>query len=333
VPDQPGPHAIALEDRLPLGGQEDGTWSLAASVERTLPPDEDPGASRTALYTQLRATWRHLDAANRLNWRGEVLGRPYFDREAPVIGLRGRVEHPLAVAPLTLFASASAYGQALGGHGLAWSGTVAGGATWENEINEKTYQAATVTGFARTLSLSAAEARLSRPDPDVFTRYKDQHRHGLRLSYALRHQPWLDTIWSGSVSLATNESLNPFKPDHVSLSADWLQLLGPMVVDVGVTHTRFFEDADRPNARNDTLLRIGLLREWWMPSSRRWEIGAALGYRTLAREWVGVLSMAWHFGNGRGFRDFAPGEAPFADLRARPLFGLPNNGMRDAATH
>ncbi|WP_043342152.1 hypothetical protein [Belnapia moabensis] len=334
VPDRQPAQPIALEDRLPLGGQEDGSWSLSASVERTLPADEEPGLSRSALYAQLLAGWRYLDTRNRLHWRGEVLGRGDMDGGSPALGLRGRVEHGLADAPLTLFATASAYGQVLDRQGAAWSGTLTAGLRWENEISEKTRQFATISGFVRALGgISAEDAGRRRPDPDVFTRYKDQHRQGLRLSYALRHQPWLDTIWTLGASVVTNEDLNLFQPDHASLSAGWLQLLGPVVLEAGMTQTRYFADADRSAARDDTLLRLGLLREGWLPSGQRWEIGATAGYRTLAREWVGLLSFTWHFSGGRGFRDFTPAEVPFATLRERPLFGMRNNGMGNAPAY
>ncbi|MFC7737635.1 hypothetical protein ACFQX4_17740 [Roseomonas sp. GCM10028921] len=334
VLDVPPALSIVLEDRLPLGRQEDGTWSLSASVERALPPDEDPGQSRSALYTQLLAGWRYLDVVNRLYLRGEAILRGDIDAGSPTLGLRGRVERSFADAPLTLFASASVFGQALSGHGTAWSGTLSGGLRWENEIDEKTRQFATVSGFVRALGgLSADQARVLYPDPDIFTRYKEQHRQGLRLSYALRHQPWLDTVWTLGASVVSNEDLNLLRPDHIALTAEWAQLLGPAVIEAGVTHTRYFSDPDRAMPRNDTLLRVGLLREGWLPSGQRWEIGATAGYRTLAREWTGMLFFTWHFSTGRGFRDFTPAEVPFARLRERPLFSLPNNGMRDAPTY
>ena len=330
VPDTPPPLTVDLTDALPLGGQEDGTWSVAASVQRALPLVENgPGGGNTGtgLFFQLGSTYRYFDAANRLYWRGEVLGRSYFDGTQPVIGLRGRVEHELASAPITLFAEASAFAQQVGSKGLANSGTLSGGAVWKHQLDEKTYQYATLSGYVRSLSLSAADAVGQSIDPDIFSAYKANHPIGLRISYVLRHEPWVDTIWTGSITAATGQEWDLFSPAYFSAGVDWLQLLGPVIVDAGVRSTYYTARSNGPGSSIDNLLRLTVAYEGWTPSGDRWEIGASAGYRTQSKEWIGLLSFTWHFSNGRGFRDYVPGDIPFANLRSRPLFGLSNNTM------
>lgn len=161
---------------------------------------------------------------------------------------------------------------------------------------------------------------LERPDTagpvdlDVYSDYRADHRHGLRLAERLVHRPWLDTEWWGAAVLASNE--NPVDPDHLDLRAAWRQRLAGLQLDLEARHTRYLADDDRAADGRRTRLALGLDWERWRADGERWAMGLDLVRDLDADEWSAGLGLTLHLGTGRGYRDFAPGTLSFRDLRS-----------------
>ncbi|WP_448206759.1 hypothetical protein [Azospirillum sp. sgz302134] len=327
VADAPDIRGVRFDDGLPLGGQEDGTWSVTALVQRRLANDEPQTGTKPQPSAELSAVHRYFDPARQLYWRTEFLARGW-DLDRPTLGFTERVEHRPVDLPLVLRAGADLYGQRLPERGVEWSGTLQAGAAFRQELSEKTGHRMGATVFVRHLSLSQEEARgLGDIDPDVFTPYKATHRHGLRFSYSLTHSPWLDTRWVLNAGLTTTQSFNPLQPDNVALEVAWQQLFGPVVAEIGYRQARYFANGGRSAPLNDNRLRLGASYDHFLPSGERVELGFGVEKRLRTGDVTGLVSVTWHFGNGRGYRDFMPGEVPFDDIRGRRLFALSNNNV------
>lgn len=335
IADASEPPPLAVLDALRLGRQEDPTWSATSTLERRILFDEDPsGRNLSQEFLELRLARRFFDPYRRRYDRSDFLARANR-HGGQTLGVHEELHHRPALSSLNFEARANAYlqaGKRLEGStsdAVRWSIAVRGGVRQRRELGPKTHHTPALALFARALSLTADEVvDPGEIDRDVFTRYKAQHRAGAFLSETLTHAPWLDTRWSVSAALASNERILE-RPDHVRLEAGWKQKIADLQLTAEYRSVWFFADRDRARGLTRRALSLEVAGDLWRGNRRRLELGLVfLSHLDEGRSSAGV-SLSFHDDHGRGFRDFAPGSVEFLDLRDRRAARTANNRLRD----
>jgi len=107
-------YPIQGQEVLPLGGQELGTLSLSASLNRTIAADvitPNKLSDTVDRYVEERATYRYFDELRRIFWRGDILTRQRKSG-SPTLGIEGSAEYSPIDFPLTFWTLGTAYTQA-----------------------------------------------------------------------------------------------------------------------------------------------------------------------------------------------------------------------------
>ncbi len=332
----PGGEAVLpRNDDYPLGGQEDGSLSLAVVLNSRTRVDDEAGASGSLRenFTEFRAEYRYFDPLRRRYWRGEarVRGREFG---GPTLGLGGHVYMtPWADRP---WLHTSAHLSALVQHPGDSLPGADGRSEWivngslrvlaHQALGPRAWHEPALTLFGRLMSLQRNTRYPGKAlDRDVFSRYKAQHQRGLRLADTLTWRPWRDTEWFLRAGLSSNEDFNPFRPDNVSGRIGWRQLFGPVDVEARLRVQRFLADSDRRkvSTRRDLDLQMNWMDWPWM--QRRLALGLRFSHNLNRADNSFLLTLSWQGGNGRGYRDFRHGEIPFYELRRRDV---PERGNR-----
>ncbi|MBV0934491.1 hypothetical protein [Marinobacterium weihaiense] len=126
---------------------------------------------------------------------------------------------------------------------------------------------------------SASDAALSQLDPLVYSEYRVQHPRYLRLRQQFDWRPWLDQRWYARADLVSNEELDPFNPDYLSLTTAVEQLLTPRLsAAAGIRWRQYRADEDRPDALDRT--RVFVAGDWlsWRHSGNALALGGRLDY-------------------------------------------------------
>lgn len=344
------PGGVTLTDGLPLGGQEDGTWSVGLSRNRSFESEAADGGGAPLRYGQLSASYRHFDEDRREYFRGELLSRAYSDGSSAMgfmgekaareyqhgnstLGLRAEWFKPRGRLPVDLELGASLFTQRpkylIGSADRAWAARIDAAIAQTRPIDPKTEHRPTVSAFARVLEVEYSDY-VKLVDPDVFSRTRSRHRWGLRIADTLTYRPWLDSEAYVGGGITSNAALEPFlPPDRVDVRAGWRQLMGPVHAAVEYRGVHYFDDESRRRSLFTDELKLDLTWEKWTEGLHRHELG--LRYALRLSDGRSGLELFWnyHLGNGRGYRDFRPGETPFRDLRERALPVLRNNVIRD----
>ncbi len=111
--DQRPSYPLQGREVLPLGGQEQGTLSLTASLNRTLSTDvltPNKISDTVQRYLEERATYRYLDELNRIFWRGDILTRQRRHGK-PTFGAEGSAEYSPIEYPFTFWGLGKIYTQ------------------------------------------------------------------------------------------------------------------------------------------------------------------------------------------------------------------------------
>ena len=310
-----------LRDDFALGRQEDGTWSLGIAAVRRNNLQEDQSRPQPEQFLEYQATHRYRSEEDGFLY-SRALAR-LRQKGGPTFGLLHKNQFDFGRWWFARL-EADAYLQ-VPDQGAEFAGSVKGLLGTRLTLSPKTALIPTYSLFARYLSVDRGDLGRNRKyfplqvDQDVFTSYKFEHRAGSNLALELQHRPWLDTLWYVRGSVASNEDLNMFAPDHLGLDLGWSQLLGPVVADLGFRQRFFQADGDRAaSSRRDQII-LSLSWNLWTLNQHRLE--AALGYtHDFSRDTdLGLFSLSWHGGEGRGLRDFSPGELVFPDLLQRDV--------------
>jgi len=340
----PGPFDIPIStveqstghDDYPLGKQEDGTSSIGLRLVSRTRVDDEEESRRSRFrenFSELRAEHRYFDETNNRYWRSEILGRVRKDGN-PVLGFGQHLYHwPLSRWP-SLQTSANLTGflqrpgdELAGKNGATeWTVNANARALLHIPVTPRTYHEPALTLFGRAMSLNRNNRYSGESlDRDVFSRYKAQHKGGVRLSEYLLHKPWMDTEWYSQLAVTSNEDFNLASPDNLETRAGWRQLIGALDVDAGFRLRHYLSDDDRAGSstRSDLRLKMSWMR--WNMLQRRAELNLFLNHDIDNNESSVYFGLFLHGGNGRGLRDFRNSEVRFSDIRER---NMPNNANR-----
>lgn len=311
-----------FRDSLSLGGQEDGTYSVYGryALRRTT-DSEGIGGEERDHARELGFKYRErVGGPQQATYyeSGVFLREP--DSADLLLGLRMRVDRYLGNSPWALGGRASVYLQDLNDADFpAWGAVVRGSVSHHHAYSPRTRQTVTVQPFLRKLGISGSEAARTRPDPDLYTRYKRSHRHGVTVSWSGRHDLHADTRLRLRSSLLTNEDFNPLEPDRADMGLSVEQKIGQLAVGAGYRSRYFFNDGGRSSGV--TRNRFTLFGDWslWSHSGNRLDLRLEAARDMQPGLWTANVGLAWHFGGGRDYTDFRPGEIRFRKLRELEL--------------
>lgn len=325
---------VKLKDDYPLGGQEDGTWTLSGEFaeRRNLQEDKDYQDGLEE-FIELKATYRSFDDLRRTLFRTDMLGR-IREFGGPTFGVKGSLDWRPVNSSFDFQFGGNLFFQypnkLLSGK-REWSALLNARASQRRELGTKTFHVPSLAVFQRYLSMDNYGSYISeKVDQDIFTPYKFEHKRGLILSDTLTYRPWLDTNLYLGASLVSNEDMNIFTPDNISLRVGWKQLIGAFQVNAEYRRNHYMSDSDRESASDRERVEFEVLWEKWSKSERRIEIGLDLIHEMDTGQNSGMIFLRWHMGNGRGLRDFNYGEIDFLDIRKRRVPSERNNTIEDA---
>ena len=308
-------------DSFSLGGQEDGTWSLASALVRRRNVDEDSaGDNQAEQFAELSATHRYFAPDLQSYFRTDLLKRLRAEGGS-TLGIRQWVDIDPPDWPVNIALSGSLYTQRPDDEaGREWAATVRGALSRRFDISPRMAHRPVISMFQRWLSLNEnLPLHTERVDQDLFTQYKNDHRRGLGLVDTLSYRPWLDTLWYASLGLASNENLNVLDPDHAGLALGARQLLQNWQASAEYQARHYFPDQDRDG--HVTQQRYQLSLDWlgWRSDKHGWQARMQLVWDDSSKEFSGLLSIAWIHSNARFYRDFRPADLDFQSLRERQL--------------
>ena len=295
-----------VEDRLPLAGQQAGTWSgwLRLGRRGNAEDEETAEAERSEEFLEFGAAYRKFEPWRNHYTRHAALARLPADGATLFGGIHRRQWHG------TDGDANDTLGARWWTQSGAWSGYLEAGRARRYALTETTFHRPRLVLFGRYLSGHEGKPALDR---DVYTEYKADHRWGLRISDNWQHRPWADTRWYARIGLTTNPHI--WRLDYVNGHAGWRQLLGAFQIDTRYRAQYYFADNQRSEGYFRQRLELGVDGEAWQARLGRWQAGVALAYELETGTLSAFLSVHRHFGNGRGLRDFTPEARGFAALR------------------
>jgi hypothetical protein len=320
---------LKLKDDYPLGGQEDGTWTLSGElVERRNLQEDSNFQDGLEEFIELKATYRSFDDLRRTLFKTDMLGR-IREFGGPTLGIKGSLDWRPINSSLDYQFGGSFYLQYpdkfLSGQ-REWSALLNAKAAKRIELGTKSYHVPSLAAFQRYLSMDSYGSYIpEKVDQDIFTPYKFEHKRGLILSDTFSYRPWLDTSLYLGASVVSNEDMDIFNPDNIALRIGWEQLIGPFQVNAEYRRSHYLSDSDRNNSSDRERVEIEVLWEKWSKSERRLELGLDLIHELDTGINSGMIFLRWHMGNGRGLRDFNYGEIDFLDIRQRRVPSENNN--------
>lgn len=304
------PNPICGKEVLPLGGQEDGTWSFTTSLNRVLGFAQsnldgvifrpDMSLDKVDKYVEELATYRYFDEINRTYWKGEALARERRSGN-PTLGARGEVEYSPINIPLTFWGAGTAYSQHYHKQHLR-SGTLIGGIRHKLVFTEKADQKVSLSILGRKLHFRSAQSVLpfnpnatipNLPDRDVFSQYLATHARSLNLDYKFYYRPFMDNRLRAELLMISNPKLHLFSPDSITGRGGVDQLIGPFILSADYAVTHFYRNMNqsnlipnrpqtllteiRPFHYNRHLINGALTYNHWLPSHDRIECRLDLG--------------------------------------------------------
>lgn len=297
------PNPICGKEVLPLGGQEDGTWSLTTSLNRVLGFAQnnldglvfrpDMALDKVDKYAEERATYRYFDEINRMYWKGAALVR---ERKGnPTLGVLGEVQYSPINMPLTFWGAGSAYSQHYHKQHLR-SGTLVGGIRHKLIFTEKADQKVNLSILGRKLHFKNAMNVIpfnpntpvpSLPDRDVFSQYLATHGRSLNFDYKFYYRPFMDQRLRAEFLAVSNPKLNLFNPDSITGRWGIDQLIGEFILSADYAITHFYKNTNqsnlivnrpqtllteiRPFPYNRNLINGAITWNHWLPNHQRLE--------------------------------------------------------------
>jgi len=327
---------IRIDDVFELGAQEDGTLGVRTALVRRNNVDEDNGGTQPEQFVQLDAAYYFKPEYRDFYSESSFLAR-YRERGNPSLGLKQRLDF-ISDSWLPNFKLQGDFYLQVPDKQVETSGLLRGAVSKKIPVTPSTSLHPSLSAFVRYLSISNAEwARLGpqarrRVDQDIFTQYKGDHKFGQTLSLALKHNPWLDTLWLVQGAVVSNEDLNLIEPDHTSVKVGWRQLLGPVVANLSYRRKFFYIDSDRRRAAQRSLANFTLDWDHWLNEKNLIRFGMQYSRDIERSADLGYFSVSWFPSEGRGYRDFRPGTPNFRQLLKSRIPRQPNNILEDVGT-
>jgi hypothetical protein len=312
------PGGPAVRDLLSISGQEDGTWEYYGNLVSRRNLDEDRAADRSERFIELGAGHRLFQQHTDLYLASGILAR-LREHGGTTLGLMGDLYWKSGMRELNLDLGGDLFAQRPNsGIGTQWSLLLKAGLSQYRPLDGKTHHRPNFGLFQRWLSMDDSGRGPSEDvDQDIYTRYKDDHQRGLTLGDTLTHNPWRDMRLRSGLSLTTNETLNPFEPDHADFSLGADQLIGELELGARYRLRHYFDDDDRASDadRQDLKLRF----EWrrWPTLQSGWHLGLEVDHELESGDTSVFLTLRHQRSGGRIYRDFRPGKVGFESLRTR----------------
>ena len=324
------PVQFNIQDSARLGLQELGTIGLHLGYRQRRSLDEFPNPSVSDDFFEARISRDKYDPWRDRYLHHSILVRPRL-QSGPSFGLiqKGRIKLPLAKCnpevnadgwgPYSLNWNASAFTQNAGTRILPgssstpWSANFNGGISRRHQINECWQHQPRLSFFARALSEDTDNFPAGELDQDIFTRFKADHRFGLRLTDRFVYQPCLDRRFWIRPSIAGNE--DELVPDNLGVQFGTDQLLGPVQLRLAYRLRGFLADNDRNNASLQNLMSLDVDFEHWHNQFRRTEMNFSLRHDLDSGGTSVGLNVSSFLNHARGFRDFRPETILFRSLR------------------
>ena len=312
---------VTGQDDLSLRAYGDGTWSWSLGAERRRAFDEGDDSDRDFdEYLENSLTYRKYGEALDAHFRTRLLSR-LRDDGGPTIGLKQTVRLAPDESPAAFLLNGSLHTQSSDGEWFMrdgeteWSADLRGSAVVSRRLGLDTGNRTSFTLFARYLSLDELTADDGGVDIDIYTKHKDDHQYGWTASDTFTYRPWLDTEWWIRGALASNEDLNPFRPDSISLKVGWDQLLGETQTTLTYHYNCFIDDGDRSETKGRDAVSFDILHDFLQQNRNRFELDAGARYDFERADLSANILLRWHVSHRRDYKDFQPGEIDFTRLR------------------
>ena len=331
LPPDSVPASIAEPDFQQLGWQNLGTIAPYKTYRERRALDElrNP-AARPGRFTELGLIRYFHDPWANSYERTQMFLRPRLDGSTS-FGLNhreDRIYHPAICdppepeqgwGPIRTHWRAGLFGQDAGRpqfdgvSSFPWSAFANGGISRRQSINQFWHRTPRLEFFSRYLSEERDGFDSGVLDQDIFTRYKADHRYGLRLSDQWVYQCCIDRRFWMRPMLVTNT--DQVIPDNLGVHFGVDQMIGPVQLRLGYRLTGFFADNDRSSAVVQNLFDLDAMLETWQ--SRYWRTEARFSVRHDVSN--GGTSLQFNlrsfFNQGRGYRDMRPDSLLFRPIR------------------
>ncbi|MEE8482167.1 MAG: hypothetical protein V3S12_02340 [Acidiferrobacterales bacterium] len=312
---------------LPLGGQEDGTWSYGSQYVNRRNLDTDMTGVPAEQFVAFDATYRFYNADRNLFSRTRIFSR-LRQQGGPALGVEGRFYFNAPDSNSDWMIDSRLLVQQPGGPsliigestGTEWAATVRGELSQQRTLGARSSHRPAAELFFKSLSLNNGGIyEAGRVDQDVYTDYKRDHPYGIRLSETVVFRPWLDTLLLTKLSITSNADLASPSIDNFGIHAVWQQRLGSYQTSIAYKQRHYLSDANRVTAFNRRILQVGVQWEKWRSPDNRWE-----GRLRWAMDLDSAESSLWlgfqlHTGRARGYRDFHNRELVFRDIRSSQI--------------
>jgi len=307
------PNRVEFDDRISLGSQEDGTWSITGAFVRRRQTEAEEMMEE---FIELSLSHRFFNEFSRYNSRYEILGR-IRRHGGPTLGVSGHLACSPVQTPYNYNLNGAFYIQRpeVGGE-YEYSLYLDASIVDKREIGPKIYHTPSLAGYFRYMSMKDYNGyHIDDVDQDIFTTYRTEHRYGLRIADKIFYRPWLDSILTLYGKVTLNEDLNPLRPDNMGFDIRWKQLIRATQTTLYYQETHYLPDNDRDEYTITRRLGLGASIEKWLDLNRRIEAGFRLIWHLNVDEFSGRLYLTIHLGKARGYRDFRYGEMAFPVIR------------------
>ncbi len=320
---------VDVVDSSQLGLQESGTTGLHFGYRSRRPLDEFLDGGEPGRFFEAGLTNHYFDQWKNEYRKTQWLLRPRLG-SGPTFGFRhsrfnaNRIvdDAPDSGAdswgPLQSQWNVFVFGQYAGtpllpdAHSFPWTAGLSGSISRRHHFNPNFSHQPRLGFHGRFLSEDENGFAPGELDQDIFTRYKRDHRYGLRLSDRYVYQCCLDRRVYFQPMLNGNE--DQLIPDNAGFEIGSDQLFGPIEMHVDYRMTGFFADNDRTSAAIQNVFRIDVKAERWHWGGHRSEIDFSVAHAIDGGTSVGLF-FHHYFNDGRGYRDFNPNSILFRSLK------------------
>ena len=325
------PASVELNDYQELGLQEMGTWVASVGYQERNPLDEFPRDIASNKYLEAKVARHYYDPWKDRYTFDQLLVRPHIEAGTTFGFLhQGSTKLDFNKCKADVKANGwspfrlnwNAYGLVQNaGTPLRNSSSnnpwIVGGTTGISRrqvINEHWSHTPALVLFGRVLSEERDGFEAGELDQDVFTRYKRNHRFGLRLSDKIVVQKCLDKRCWIRPYLATNE--DQLTPDNLGFQVGTDQLMGPLQLKLAYRLTGYLSDNDRIHTSVQNVVQVGAIYERWHNQVRRSELRFDIQHDVDDDTGTSFsFNLVSFFNHGRGYRDIDPSRMLFKSIK------------------